>query len=268
MRSAIAISLILVASVARADAGDEESCQRSYVAGQRHHKLEHDFISARAELLVCAKTCPDELRVSCGRWLEEIAHEIPSIVVRVLDGRGHDIPNVELDLDHAPIDHYVEGLPIEMNAGTHSITARREGHAPVTQSIVVNAGEKLRVIDLWTEPRQAATWIVRRPVPGVTWALLAVSGVALATFGVFASWTTNEFSSTSACAPHCLAANKDSAFDAKAAVADVSLGIAALAFVGAGIFYLARPTLRTERSLSAVPWISPRAGGIAFRTTF
>ncbi len=188
--------------------------------------------------------------------------------MRVLDARGHDIPNVQLDLDHWPIDHYVEGLPIELNAGTHAITVRRDGHASLTQSVVVNAGEKLRVIDVWTEPREARTWIVRRPVPAITWALLVTSGVALATFGVFASWTTIEFSSTSACAPNCLVANKDSAFDAKAAVADVSLGVAALALLGAGIFYFARPTLRTERTVSLAPFIAPQLGGVTLRATF
>jgi hypothetical protein len=252
VRRAIIFGIFLAASAARAQENDD-ACQRSYVAGQRHYKLDHDLISARAELLVCAKTCPDELRVSCGRWLEEIAREMPSIVVRVLDARGHDVPNVQIDLDHWPVDHYVEGLPLELNAGTHSLTVRREGHPSATQSIVVNAGEKLRVIDVWTAPREASTWIVRRPIPSVTWGLLTLSGVALATFGIFASWTTVEFSATSTCAPNCSAANKDSAFDAKAAVADVSLGVAALALVGAGIFYLARPTLRTERTVSFAP---------------
>ncbi|HEY1955494.1 MAG TPA: hypothetical protein VGH28_07775 [Polyangiaceae bacterium] len=261
-----ALALVLLAPCG-ARAEDDAACQRAYVAGQRLYKLDHDFLGARAELLVCAKTCPDELRDSCGRWLEEIARDVPSIVVRALDKRGHDVPDARVDVDGRAIAVYVEGQPIELNAGRHELTVHR-GAAATRETIVLAAGEKLRVVDVWTEPREATTFVVRRPVPAASWALLAIGAVGLASFGVFATWTTAEFSDTSACTPNCSPASKDASFDTKTAIADVSLGVGLAALVAAGIVYLARPTLRVERRVTAAPWVLPGGAGFALGGAF
>jgi len=257
--------VVLAARAARAE--DDAACQEAYVAGQRHYKLDHDLVTARGELLTCAKTCPDELRASCGRWLEDLAREIPSIVVRARDAQGRDVA-ATVDLDHRAIEGYVDGQPIELNAGPHELTIHRAGRPDVAEAIVVTAGQKLRVIDVWTEPRAMPAFVVRRPVPTATWVLLATSGVALASFGVFATWTTIEFSKTSACSPTCAPSAKDDGFDAKAAVADVSLGVAATAFLAAGVFYLTRPTIRVEQRVSAAPWLVARGAGFGLSATF
>ena len=263
---AAAFAIVLLAAAA-AHAEDDAACQRSYVAGQRLYKLDHDFVGARAELLVCAKTCPDELRASCGRWLEEIARDIPSIVVRALDRRGHDVADVRVDVDGRAITPYVEGQPVELNAGPHELVVHR-GASATKSTIVAAAGQKLRVVDVWTEPREPTTVVTRRPVPTASWVWLAVSGVALANFGVFATWTTYEFSQTSGCAPNCDPSKKDGAFDAKTAVADVSLGVSVAAFVASAIIFLARPTVRVERRVSAAPWVLPGGAGLAIGASF
>jgi hypothetical protein len=115
----------------------------------------------------------------------------------------------------------------------------------------LHAGEKLRVVDLWLEPPLSPlpalsySTVIRRPAPVASYVLLGVGALALASFGVLATWTTVEYSDASACAP-CQPQRKDAAFSVKAAAADVSLGVAGVSLAGAGVFYLLRPRV-TER---------------------
>jgi hypothetical protein len=263
----------LVATVAihtDARAADDTACQDSYVSGQRLYKLSHDLIGGRSQLLICAKTCPDELRESCGKWLQDIDQEVPSIVVKAKDGRDRDVADVSLVIDDKPVEGYVEGTPIELNPGAHTIRAIRGSHAPVEQRIVLSAGEKLRVVEIWTEPRvvDQFTTRTRRPIPTVSFALFGLGAVSLASFGVFSIWTTAEYSKTGSCTPNCATSDRDSAFGTKTILADVSLGLGAAAFVGAGIFYLARPTVTERIPKPASVWLSPTPRGVALGGTF
>lgn len=266
--AAIAFAAVFTANHARAE--DDAACKASYVEGQRRYKLAHDFIGGRAELLVCAKTCPDELRESCGRWLQEIDREVPSIVVKAKDGRGHDVVDVSLALDGAPIAGYVEGTPIDLNPGPHTLRVARAGHLAKDESFVVNAGEKLRVVEVWTEPKVEDVFVTRtrRPIPAATYAFLGVGAVAAASFGIFASWSTIEYSKTSSCTPSCAQTSRDSGFEAKTIVADVSLGVAVAALAGAGVFYLTRPTVTERYPKPAAAWVAPAPGGASFGVRF
>ncbi len=262
-----ALALLFAPAPARAD--DETQCRASYVAGQRRYKLEHDPLGGREQLLICARTCPDALRASCGRWLMEIEAELPSIVVKALDARGQDVLDASLEIDGKPVSGYVEGTPIEENPGEHTVVVTRPGLPPARESVLLHAGEKLRVVEVWTEPRAAArpvpavTTTTRRPVPAASVALAGVGAALLASFGVFAIWTTVEYDQTNSCAPRCLPSTQDPSFEAKTIVADVSLGAGAAALVAAGIVFFARPTIteKTARARDAFP-VSGGPGGL------
>jgi hypothetical protein len=260
-----ALSLLMcLAPRSQADE-DDDTCQRSYVEGQKLYKLQHDLLHGRAELLVCAKTCPDQLRESCGRWLKEIEAELPSIVVKAKNGYGRDVSDVKIDVDDHPI-AYVDGLPIELNAGDHVIRVHTLDGRAVEQSVLVSAGEKLKVVEVWTEPRVVDVVRVRRPVSLGTFVLLGVGGVALASFATFAIWTSVEFASTNACASSgCSPTNHDSSFDAKAAIADVSLGVSVAAFAAALIVFATRPkiTEHVQRATFVAPWLVSGSGGLS-----
>ncbi len=267
MAAATVLAFALPGKASLAD--DEAACQASYVAGQRRYKLEHDLLGGREQLLVCAKTCPDELRESCGRWLTEIAAEVPSIVVKALDAAGRDAAGVAIAVDGSPIAGYVDGSPIELNPGPHRLRVSRAGRPPVEQPVVLRTGEKLRVVDVWTEPPDKRVH-GRRPVPAAAFVLAGISAAALASFGVFSIWTTVEYDQTSGCIHHCSPATRDPAFTAKTVAADASVGVGAAAFVAAGLVYLFRPPASagiTRGSLVA-PWAAPGAMGVVYDARF
>ena len=131
----------------------------------------------------------------------------------------------------------------------------------VEQTVLVSAGEKLKIVEVWLEPRTVPVVRTRRPVPTGTYLLLGVGAAALASFGTFAIWTTIEFQNSSTCAPTCNPSTHDGGFDAKTAVADVSLAVSAAALVGAVIVYLTRPRV-TE------PSFTPRFAGASLTWRF
>jgi hypothetical protein len=257
---------LLLTGVAPAVAADDEAaCRQSYIAGQRRYKLEHDLLGGREQLLVCARTCPDALRASCGRWLQEIEGELPSIVVTPKDRTGRDVLDATIAVDGAPLVGHTEGTPIDLNPGEHRVEVDRKGFLPAQETVVVAAGEKLRVVEVWTEPRAIEPVVAevrRRPVPLAS-AVLAGAGVLfLASFGVFAAWTTVEYDQTGSCAPACPASSRDPSFTAKTVIADTSLAAGGAALIAAGIFYLVRPDV-VSRSPAAR--IHPSAGGVVVR---
>jgi hypothetical protein len=255
---------------ADARAADDAACQSAYVNGQRLYKLSHDLIGGRSELLVCAKACPDELRESCGNWLREIDTELPSVVVKAKDASDHDVTDITIIVDGKAITNYVEGTPIELNPGAHTVRVVRGTLPPVEQRVVLTAGEKLRVIELWTEPRASDQFLLRtrRPIPSASVVLFGVGAVALASFGVFSIWTSSEYGKTSTCTPSCSASARDSSFGAKTILADVSLGVGAAAWIGSGIFYLTRPTVTERVPKPATAWVATTLGGVSFGGTF
>jgi hypothetical protein len=267
MSALIAVALF---QTANAHATDDATCQTSYVNGQRLYKLSHDLIGGRSELLVCAKTCPDELRESCGKWLREIDTELPSVVVKAKDANDHDVSDIAMIVDGKALTNYVEGTPIELNPGAHTIRVVRGTRPPVEQRVVLTSGEKLRVIELWTEPRAVDQFTsrTRRPVPSTSLVLFGVGAVGLASFGVFSIWTSAEYGKTSACDPNCAPANRDSSFATKTIIGDISLGVGAAALVGGAIFYLARPTVTDRVPKPATAWVAPTLGGVSFGGTF
>jgi hypothetical protein len=146
---------------------------------------------------------------------------------------------------------YVEGLPIDLNPGKHVVRVHKDGKA-VDQTVLLNAGEKLKVVEVWLEPRAVAVTRTSRPVPVGTYVLLGVGVAALASFAAFGIWTTYEYAATSSCTPTCPASTHDGGFDAKAAIADVSLGVAGAALLASVIVYLTRPKVITRTTVGVL----------------
>lgn len=248
--------------------GIEPVCEASYVGGQRAYKLKHDLLAGREQLLVCARACPDQLRASCGRWLGEIERALPSIVVKAKDAAGHDVLDVTIEIDGKPPPGYTDGAAIDLNPGEHAVRVERAGRPAVEDTVLVQAGEKLRVVEVWLEPRAVGS---RRPVPVAAFVLAGVSAVSLASFGVFSIWTTVEYDSTSSCNGRCAPSSRDSSFTTKTVLADASLGVAAASFVAASVVYLARPIAKDTTAPTAGlmgPWAMAHGAGVGWVMRF
>ena len=102
---------------------------------------------ARAALLVCSqRQCNGVVRADCERWLREVDAQAPSLVVRAVDARGHDVVGAHVTIDDAPSD--LDGRPVSVDPGQRRVHAQASGGAVVDQRVVVARGEKARVIEL------------------------------------------------------------------------------------------------------------------------
>ena len=257
-RSVVALALVFVVSPAIAQE-DDAACQASYVAGQKKYKLEHDLLAGRAQLLVCAQACPDQLRASCGTWLKEIDAALPSIVISARDARGRARSDVTVDVDGAPVS-WTAGQPIEVNPGTHAVRVHARERT-FDQTIVVSAGEKLKTVDVVTEQAPVEITRTTRPVPVAAWVLAGVGAVAFASFATFGLWTTLEYVNTSGCSPSCDPSKRDDAFQAKTIAADISLGVAVATLASSLVVFLTRPRVVERVKTSFVA--SPRGAGLS-----
>jgi hypothetical protein len=265
----VASALTPAVSAQAQDTGIDPGCESGYVSGQRLYKLEHDLLGARKELLVCARSCPEQLRESCGRWLKEIDSQLPTVVIKAKDGYGHDLVDASVAIDGTPVADYSEGAPLELNPGEHAVRVTVPGKRPVEQAVLVHVGEKLRVVDVYVEPPVQFVTIARRPMTTATWVLLGVSAAGLASYGVFGTWSAIEYSKTNNCRPYCPTATRDGSFQTKTIAADVSLGVSAAALAASAVLFLTRPRI-TERipRVALSPVLVPGLVGAVVATGF
>jgi len=242
-------SVLLVEGVASAESVKRD-CAQSASEGQRLRD-EGKPLAARAQFLACARSaCPSIVRSRCGRWLEEMAAAIPSVVVRARAGSPEhlaDVTDVTVVIDGAKVADSLDGQPIPLEPGGHTLQFTRSGAPPVEEHVLLVAGEKNRqlVVDFPGEARSAppSSATAGSPVPITAsaappresasirpgaWVFTGLTVAAAGSFAYFGLTGKSELDSLRAtCAGHCDQGPVSSAWN-KLIAADVSLGIGVL----------------------------------------
>lgn len=174
------VAALLVARVSHADVGTCLKAAEDAQPLKAHGRL----LAARRELRICAAAdCPSQVRVDCGRWLDEVERAVPSIVIRARDGQGHDVPNVKLAIDDGPLGP-LDGLPRELDPGHHRIRLEAPPRAAFEQDLIVHQSERDRLVLVAFE--DAPSKESARPTPGESstppW-ILGVGGALVASAG-------------------------------------------------------------------------------------
>lgn len=205
-----------------------ESTQR----GVREGKL----LASRSDATTCAASaCPDVVRADCQRWLDELATQIPTLVVTARDASGHDVVRAELAVDGRPVAATLDGRPIELDPGPHEVRLR-VGESVTTETIVLASGEKQRQLRLAI----AAPPVARAPVNVPLWIAVgatAAAGGLAAGFGVAA---VAKHSSLEGSCGHACSHSQVAPGERYALVADVALGAAVVA-AGLGVWFFFHP---------------------------
>jgi hypothetical protein len=146
-------------------------------------ETQEKLLATRDALRTCASLgCPQEVRDECARRIELVEQNIPRVFCEVRDEAGirHDA-SIAIDGGAAAL---ASQDFIELEPGTHTLTAQAPGRLPVTQSLTVMAREKTRRVRFLLPDPTAR----RGLAPQQTAALIAGGlGVAsLATASVFA----------------------------------------------------------------------------------
>lgn len=187
-RGALALlpSLAVLLALSSTASAAQPTVEQCLEASDRSLELETqgNLLATRDALRICASLgCPQEIRDECVRRIELVEQNIPSVFCEVRDEAGRVRHDASITIDgQSPVATSQE--LIELEPGTHELTARAPGLLPTTQDVVLEAREKNRRVRFLL--RDAAQR--RGLAPQRAAALIAAgAGVAsLATASVFA----------------------------------------------------------------------------------
>lgn len=186
----VALAICMLSTVAMAD--EKKVCSTTAESAQSH-RTEGKLVTAREELVRCAQeSCPKVVREACAGWLDEIATELPSIVLRAVDAQGNDVAEVRVEAAGAVLASHLDGKAIPLDPGSLKLHFVAPGFVDKDLDLVVARGERSRVVRVILDrkdgvagpptPPVGATRHGLSPVPG--WVLLGTGLATLAAFGV------------------------------------------------------------------------------------
>ena len=190
--------LTCCARVAMAEPTTDE-CVDANTAGQSL-RLHHRLLEARKPFETCASvSCPRIVRADCEKRLTELDHATPTVLLAAKDPTG-DLPSVSVTLDGTPLATSARGEAVAVDPGEHRFVFASPGHEPLTRDVVVNEGDKVRVVSAeWDLPPQRTVEVASAsqapPFPlrpaGLITGAVGVLGLALGTFfgiGSYIAW--------------------------------------------------------------------------------
>jgi len=223
-----------------ASADEVATCVKASEQGQQ---LRDDgkYKRAQEQFMVCARdVCPSIVRQDCAEWLGSLDKSMPSVVISAKDGTGRDLSDVKVTVDGQPFTDKLDGKPMPLDPGEHTLHYETAGAPPVDDRIVMHAGEKNRQITVRLGAPVAPPPVTPPPPPpdapsksgGIPTAAIVVGAIGVVAIGSFAFFGITGKSDVSdlrdTCAPNCQQSQVDSA-RSKLIVADISLGVGVVA---------------------------------------
>ena len=261
VRAALACGSVAasLAAGAPAHADDTEACVSAYEKAQEL-RLDHKLRAARAQLEICSRTvCPGAARQDCDRWAREVDARTPSVVVT---GRRGTTPVTDgrVFADGVDVASALGPTPIMLDPGDHVVRVEPGRGDPREVRVLLREGDGPHQIDFeWAaepttpQPVEPDTRSPGIPVASYVSAGIGVVGLASLTFfGLEGRSDSLHLHDT--CFPNCPDAQVSSA-QRELLAADVSLGVAVIAFATAAYFYLTRgaPPATPQAGVSVLP---------------
>jgi hypothetical protein len=268
----VVLALASTAPLAGARENSKAVCIATHEKAQLERR-EKKLRSAREHFVACARdSCPTAIRKECSRLLAEVDASLPTVVFAVKDGEGHDTSNVRVFFDGAPILDSLTGAAIDVDPGEHVFRFVLPSGESNEQHGVVLEGDKNRKIEAdfsagkaHPAPPSADAQVAPPPppekksIPPLTFVFGGVAVVALGSFAYFAATgKSTEKDLAGSCKPNCTA-DDVSPVRRDYLIADVSLGVAAVAAVAA--VWIAWPSLTQQKTSAVRMGVRPLAGG-------
>jgi hypothetical protein len=135
------------------DAAAATDCSTAAERGQTERNAGR-LLSARDAFTTCSQAaCVPEIREYCTRWLAEVNHGLPSVVVTLREN-GRELPDLHLEIDGHPVaSHGYDATPLD--PGRHHVRAVSDRGA-AEADFVVNEGEGVKAVSLTLPPRRPA----------------------------------------------------------------------------------------------------------------
>jgi hypothetical protein len=248
----VVVGLLLLLD-ARPSRADDDACATAAVEGQKAERASH-LLSAREQFLSCAApTCVADIASQCSRWLAEVEQALPTLVIGARDEHGRDLIDVRVLLDgHAFVDR-LDGRPLPVDPGVHTLRFESTGRKELEQTIVAREGQKERVFVVDLAPREVAS----RSKPALGYVLLAVGAATGASWGYFGIRGIVDHEN---CSANCSESQASSA-NRELLVADISAGVTLVA-AGIGTWLLLRHASPPTGAAARLR-VGPVPGGVA-----
>ena len=247
--------------------------------------MDADFLELpRSELADAALTAAAAAGAS---YADLRIHRITTEIIQLRDGELEmSVVNREVGLavrvivDGAKLGDQLPSGPLKVDPGAHTIRFEAEGLEPIEIEVALQKGEKAREVlaDFSKQkkaaqpaapegPAPAAAETAGRKTPVLVYVLGGVGVLGLASFAYFGSTGKSEEDDLAdSCAPGCDPADVDAAHR-KMLIADISLGVSAMAFGAAAYVFFTRPA-KTESATRLGVTALPGGGGAFVRGSF
>ncbi len=127
---------------------DKQACFASFDSSQELRK-EGKLTAAREQALICASgDCPAITVSKCSEWLDELEKQIPTVVIVAKDTAGADTTEVTVSVDGKTVADKLDGRPISLDPGAHSISFAHGTAEAIIQQVVVAEGEQNRKLSV------------------------------------------------------------------------------------------------------------------------
>ncbi len=146
----------------------KEGCVSAYERAQDLRRT-GKLIEAREALITCSQpACPSAATVDCTRWLGEVEQSLPSVVVSAHDARGHEVADLRVLVDGAPLAAAPSGLATPIDPGVHTFRYESSLGPAVEESVTIREGEKNRAVSVALGPAPALAAASAAPSPSAT----------------------------------------------------------------------------------------------------
>lgn len=223
------------------------------------------FLRARETLLACVSdTCPKAVRADCQTWVEQLEREIPSFLPSAKTPEGEDLADVNVFLDDKPISARLDGRSVLADVGPHKIRFEAAGYRSVTHSIVLQTGQKNRLIEVKLEkaasdvPAVADAHAPSRPLPWLLGGVAVVTAVGAAGFAVAGVSARDDLSSQPCGLAQTCTSDELRPIRSKLLIADVLGAVAILAGAASVYLFVTQPSPRSPSAARLrIPGLEP-----------
>jgi hypothetical protein len=305
--SLAALQLLMLAlsssAYAQSSAETSQACASNFENGQRLRK-DGKIKAAADALIACSQTtCPSFIAKECTNLYTEAQEALPSVSVQAKDGLGQSLFEVKVYVDGKLAAEKLDGRAISLDPGMHEFRFERPGSAPQTLKVLVNEGEKHKIVSAelagdevkaaqakgetstTAAPQEKAgvgtapssklgDYPAEKPmslVPAFIAAGVGVAAIGVGTYFHFAASSAYDDANKS-CSPNC-SDKRISSIDNKYLASEISWGVGGAALMTSAVLFIVRASSgRTESTPPVALELMPSgqyAGGYAsYRGTF
>jgi len=141
-----AFLLISVASPARAN--DKADCAAAQKAAQTDKGL-GKLTKALTELATCSRpVCPKAMQKQCSDMATAVTASQPTVVFSAKDASGKPVTKVTVTVDGNVVSSELDGTPVPLDPGSHSMKFEMEGATTVEKQVMVDDDVKGQTVSV------------------------------------------------------------------------------------------------------------------------